>query len=103
MGFGSEGRIPSWAVRSYAADYGIHDLSDLRWFVGLIRAMDSEYLEIRRPKDKDAPKREVRMSDHKGIRDLIHSAAARRNRDGEDETQPKTTFLIWSRSIQERY
>lgn len=85
MGFGAEGRIPSAAIRAYARDYGLITHSDLRWFVMLIRVMDAEYLELRRPKDKDAPAREVRLNDVAGIKALLRTAAANREREDEEE------------------
>ncbi len=108
LGFNGEGRIPSMAIRAYAETFGIWEYGDLRWFTGVIRTLDSEYLELRRPKDKNGPQREVKMSDHRGIRELIHSAAATRPRDpGEPAdiglTGRETTFLAWSRDISERY
>lgn len=85
-----EGPIPSLSIRAFADVLGIVEFPDLRWFIDVIRSMDAEYLELRRPKDKNAPDRVVRFDDPAGIKAALRRAAALRDRSGEENAYPET-------------
>ena len=74
LGFGTEGRIPSTSIRAYAADHGLNDPDDYRWFLAIIREMDAEYLGMRTPAGKQMLD-EVPVTDGAGITALLRRLA----------------------------
>ncbi|MCC0809196.1 hypothetical protein FPV16_23865 [Methylobacterium sp. W2] len=72
LGFGAEGRIPSAAIHQFAQRHSIVEPDDFAWFLGVIRAMDSEYLGLRAPRELT---NQTPMTDLAGIRGLLRRHA----------------------------
>ena len=75
LGFGAESRIPSAAIHLYAERHGILCPDEFEWFLGIIRAMDAEYLGLRAPPVQNPVLNEVAVTDVKGVRGLLRRLA----------------------------
>ncbi|GBD48102.1 hypothetical protein METY_1315 [Methylopila sp. Yamaguchi] len=70
-----EGRIPFEAIDRFAIRSGIATTHEFDRFERMIRAMDDEFLERRKPKGKDDIGGAVSIKDGAAIRDLLTKIA----------------------------
>ncbi|WP_020178089.1 hypothetical protein [Methylopila sp. M107] len=73
----AEGRIPFEAIDRFADRAGMVASEEFDRFERMIRAMDDEFLERRRPKGKDAPDHVASMKDGAAVVGLLQRLAER--------------------------